>query len=164
MKTFSLFLRGCCLNILNMSLRMGKPYICIGENKGKGQLRSYCEADQSLWFRYTDSTIPLLSKSKISSLEPSSVTVQPGLCRTWSQLVGFLTPKLISIFFCCQISRTRLTTLRHILTPATCTGRMRAKLPNSGRLREVILYCKLITKKKKSKDEKYRKWHDKLQQ
>ena len=30
-----------------------------------------------------DSTIPLLAKSKISSLSPSSVTVQPGLCQTW---------------------------------------------------------------------------------
>ena len=36
-----------------------------------------------------DSTIPLLSKSKTSSLYPSSVTVQPDLCRTWSE------PKLL---------------------------------------------------------------------
>ena len=63
---------------------MGKPTICIGENKGADQLRSNCEADQRLCFRYTDSTISLLSKSKISSLCPSSVTVQPGLCQTWS--------------------------------------------------------------------------------
>ena len=36
--------------------------------------------------------MPLLSKSKISSLYPSSVTVQPGLCRTWleTQVVGFV--------------------------------------------------------------------------
>ena len=52
----------------NMSRLMGKPTICIGENKGTDQLRSNCEADQRLCFRYTDSTIPLLSKSKISSL------------------------------------------------------------------------------------------------
>ena len=32
-----------------------------------------------------NSTISLLSKSKISSLKPSSVTVQPGLCQTWSE-------------------------------------------------------------------------------
>ena len=38
-----------------------------GENKGSDQLQSYCEADQRLCFCYTDSTIPLLSKSKISS-------------------------------------------------------------------------------------------------
>ena len=64
---------------------MGKPTICIGENKGADQLCSHCEADQRLCFRFTDCTIPLLSKSKISSLLPSSVTVQPGLCRTWSE-------------------------------------------------------------------------------
>ena len=52
---------------------MGKPTICLGKNKGADQLRN------------TDSTIPLLSKSKISSLLPSSVTVQPGLCQTWSE-------------------------------------------------------------------------------
>ena len=32
------------------------------------QLRSNCQADQRLSFRYSDSTIPLLLKSKISSL------------------------------------------------------------------------------------------------
>ena len=45
----------------------------------------YREADQRLCFRYTDSTMPLLPKSKISSLKPSSVAVQPGLCRTMSE-------------------------------------------------------------------------------
>ena len=50
---------------------MGKPTICIGENKDADQLRSNCEADQRFCFRNTDSTIPLLSKSKISSLYPS---------------------------------------------------------------------------------------------
>ena len=64
---------------------MGKPTICIGKNEGADQFRSNCEADQCLCFRYTDSTIPLLSKSKISSFLPSSVTVQHGLCRTWSE-------------------------------------------------------------------------------
>ena len=64
---------------------------------GKLTICSNCEADQRLCFRYMDSTIPLLSKSKISSLYPSSVTVQPGLCLTWSetQIVGFLTHRLI---------------------------------------------------------------------
>ena len=64
---------------------MGKPTICIGENKGADQLRGDREADQRLCFRYTDSTILLLSKSKISSLLPSSVTVQPDLCQTCSE-------------------------------------------------------------------------------
>ena len=41
---------------------MGKPTICIGENKEADQLRSDCKADQRLCFRYSDSTIPLLLK------------------------------------------------------------------------------------------------------
>ena len=53
----------------NISRRMGmgKPTIYIGENKGADQLRSNCEADQRLCFRYKDSAIPLLLNSKISS-------------------------------------------------------------------------------------------------
>ena len=51
-----------------MSRRMRKPTICIGENKGTDQLRSNCEADQHLYFHYSDSTIPLLLKSKLSLL------------------------------------------------------------------------------------------------
>ena len=31
-----------------LSRRMGKPTICIGENKGADQLRSNCEADLRL--------------------------------------------------------------------------------------------------------------------
>ena len=58
-----------------------KPAFCICENKDADQLRGYREADQRLCFRYTDSTIPLLPKSEISSPQPSSVVVQPGLCR-----------------------------------------------------------------------------------
>ena len=75
---------------------MRKPAFCICENKDADQLRGYREADQRLCFRYTDSTIPLLSKSKISSLLPSCVAVQPGLCRTRSKTpkTGFLTTRL----------------------------------------------------------------------
>ena len=40
--------------------------ICIGENKGADQLRSNCEADQRLCFRYSDSTIPLESHGTTS--------------------------------------------------------------------------------------------------
>ena len=47
---------------------MRKPDFCICEKKGADQLRGYREADQRLCFRYTDSTIPLLLKSEISSL------------------------------------------------------------------------------------------------
>ena len=75
---------------------MRKPAFCICENKDADQLRGNREADQRLGFRYTDSSIPLLPKSKSSSLKPSSVTVQPGLCRTWSETpkTGFLTTRL----------------------------------------------------------------------
>ena len=62
---------------------MRKPTFYICENKDADQLRDDREADQRLSFRYIDSTIPLLSKSEISSLKPSSVAVQPGLCLTW---------------------------------------------------------------------------------
>ena len=47
------------------------------------------EADQRLCFRYTDSTIPLHPKCKISSLWPFSEAAQPGLCRTWSETPKF---------------------------------------------------------------------------
>ena len=91
-----LFMAGCNIRVHSsvcqyiicqgqMSHLMGKPTICLGENKGADQLRGNREADQRLCFRYTNSTIPLLSKSEISSLQPSSVTVQPGLCRTCSE-------------------------------------------------------------------------------
>ena len=50
-----------------MSRLMGKPTVCIGENKDADQLRGNREADQRLCFRYSDSAIPLLLKSEISS-------------------------------------------------------------------------------------------------
>ena len=68
---------------------MRKPAFCICENKG---------ADQHLCFRYIGSTIPLLPKAEISSLLPSSVAVQPGLCQTWLKTLktGFLVTWLIN--------------------------------------------------------------------
>ena len=57
--------------ILDLSLQMshpiGKPTICIGENKDADQLHGNREADQRLCFRYWESTIPLLLKYEISS-------------------------------------------------------------------------------------------------
>ena len=50
-----------------MSRLMGKPTIYIGENKGADQLRGNRKADQHLCFRYSDSRIPPLLISKISS-------------------------------------------------------------------------------------------------
>ena len=54
--------------IYHMSRVMRKPDFGLCENKGADQLRSNCEADQRLCFRYSDSTIPLLLIAKISSL------------------------------------------------------------------------------------------------
>ena len=51
---------------------MRKPDFCLRENKGADQLRSNCEADQRLCFRYTDSTLSLLIKSEISSFYAAS--------------------------------------------------------------------------------------------
>ena len=68
-------------------MRKADFYPC--ENKGADQLYSNCTADQCLCFRYMDSTIrymdstiPLLLKSKISSVCLFSATVQADLCRT----------------------------------------------------------------------------------
>ena len=72
---------------------MGKPTICIGENKGADQLRSNCEADQRLCFRYSDSTIPLLLKSESSSFKLFSVLVQPGFCRTCLETTSLVFPR-----------------------------------------------------------------------
>ena len=86
------------MHIISMSCLMRKPTICICEicnlhlceNKDADQLRGNREADQRLCFRYTDSTKPLLLKSKISSFKPASVTVQSDLYQTYSETT-FLT-------------------------------------------------------------------------
>ena len=82
-----------------MSRIARKPDFCLGENKGADQLRGIREADQRLYFRYSDSTIPLLLKSEISSFWLFSELVQAGLCRTWSETpkTGFLASRLINI-------------------------------------------------------------------
>ena len=72
---------------------MGKPTICIGENKDADQLRGNREADQHLCFRYTDSTITLLSKSEISSFYPASALVQASLCQTCSETTLLVFPR-----------------------------------------------------------------------
>ena len=59
----------CC----EISYVMRKHAFCICEYKGKeDQLHGNCTADQHLRFCYIDSTISLLPKSEISSLEPLS--------------------------------------------------------------------------------------------
>ena len=52
---------------VEMSRVMRKPTFCICENKDADQLRGNREADQRLCFRYKDSMIPLLSKSKFQA-------------------------------------------------------------------------------------------------
>ena len=94
----SSFLSVCQWNgLFHLSRVLRKPDFCLGENKGVDQLRSHCRADQHFCFRYMDSTILLPSKSKISGLYPSSVTVHAGLCLTWSEILkpGFLVSWLI---------------------------------------------------------------------
>ena len=70
----------------HMSRIVRKLAFCLCENKEADHLRGNREADQRLCFRYTDSKILLLP-----------VTVQPGLCGTWSETrkTGFLRMRLI---------------------------------------------------------------------
>ena len=75
-----------------MSRLVGTPTICIGENKGADQLRGNREADQRLCFRYSDSTIPLLLKSKISSFSACTARFVSDLFG--NHIVGFPTRRL----------------------------------------------------------------------
>ena len=87
--------------INHLSRLMGKPTICIGENKGADQLRGNRKADQRLCFRYSDSTIPLLLKSEISSFLLFFVLLQVGLCRTCSETTLLVFPRggsFVSLF------------------------------------------------------------------
>ena len=80
-----------------MSRTVRRPAFCVCESKDADQLRGNREADRRLCFRYIDSTIPILSKCEISSLLPSCVVVERGLCGTWSETpkTKFLTTRLI---------------------------------------------------------------------
>ena len=75
---------------------MGKPTIYIGENKGADHFRSNCEADRRLCFRYTDSTIPRLSKAKnfqrLAIFCDCTALFVSDLVGT--KIVGFLTHRL----------------------------------------------------------------------
>ena len=74
-----------------------KTAFCICENKATDQLSSKWVADLPLYFHYMGSTIPLLSKSKISSLNPSSAALKSSLCPTWLEIpkTGFLLMQLM---------------------------------------------------------------------
>ena len=95
---------------------MGKPIICICENKGADQLRGNLEADQRLCFRYSDSTIPPLLNSKISSF------VQAGLCQTCSEttLLVFLRDGSFFVAACPDISCSNNGTLEQDTCQCDC--------------------------------------------
>ena len=97
-----------------VSLVIRKLAFCICANKDADKLRGKREADRRLCFRYTDKTIPLLPKSEISSLLPSFVAEQPGLCGTWLEdpKTGFLTTRLISFGLAETINTLHLKFLR----------------------------------------------------
>ena len=57
---------------------MRKSDFCLCENKGSDQLRSNCEADQRLCFRYSDSTVQFLFFLNPEFQASSSVCVRPG--------------------------------------------------------------------------------------
>ena len=59
---------------------MGKPTICIDENKGADQIRS--EADQRLCFRYTDSivgTMKLVRRLVLTKNTPMILKAKLGI-------------------------------------------------------------------------------------
>lgn len=97
--------------------------IACSENKGANQLRGNGEADQCFCFSYMDSIIPLLANSEISNFQPSSLFVQPGLCRSWTEIpkTTFLTTWLIywqtrvSSWLIIQVQSGPLFCDRHIL-------------------------------------------------
>ena len=62
-----------------------KANILHKRKQNADQLRCNREADQSLCFRYINSTIPLPLNPKFQSSSPSSVAVQSGWCRTRSE-------------------------------------------------------------------------------
>ena len=70
------------VSLSQMSRIMRKLDFCLGENKDAINCAVTAQLISAFVLRYTDSTIPLLLKSEISSFYPSSVTVQAGLCRT----------------------------------------------------------------------------------
>ena len=84
----------------DMSHVMRKPKFHKCKNKGKDQLHANCAAGQHLCFCYIDRTIPLLSKSEISSLQWLYSPVCVGPVQT--PKTGFLMTRPI----CLSISHT----------------------------------------------------------
>ena len=79
--------------ISSMCIHMKTGFLYM-RKQDADQLRGNREADQRLCFRYMDSTIPQLPKSKFQA---SRVAIFRGLCQTWSQTpnTGFLSTNLM---------------------------------------------------------------------
>ena len=95
-----LFLSVCgdCVNHI-----MAKPVYAISAATWENRIFAYTKTktqndqlhsnpDQRPCYCHTNSTFPLLPKSEISDLYPSSVIAQPGLCGTWSETPIFYQP------------------------------------------------------------------------
>ena len=106
---------------------MRKPAVYLCENKDADQLHGNKAADgQCLCIGNIDSMIPQLPKSEISSLKPSSVVVQPGLCRTWTEsLKIFLTARLKLSLSCLTVNKSFEP--RHEKTNALHMGKQRRR-------------------------------------
>ena len=94
--------------LIYMSRVIRKPAICICENNGADMLRCNLETDQHVCFHYMDSTIFLLSKSKISSLKPIFCARKARF--VWdlfgNHIVGFLMIWLICTWIHCLFTIT----------------------------------------------------------
>ena len=64
---------------------MRKPAFAYAKTKRQISCALTAQLISALCFCYIDSTNPLFPNSEISSLLPSSMAVQPGLCRTCSK-------------------------------------------------------------------------------
>ena len=89
------------MSLSYLSPVMRRPAFLHMRKQDADQLHGNREADRGLCFSYTDSAISLLPKYEISSLRPSSVAVQPGVCQTMSETpkTGFLRTRLIYSYF-----------------------------------------------------------------
>ena len=92
-----------CLQKINLNLNriMRESAFYVYENKGPNQLSGNHTADERLSFRYIDNTNTLIHESEISNLRPSSMSVQPYPCRSWSitSNTGFLETRLKYLSF-----------------------------------------------------------------
>ena len=80
-------------SIYNFGIINEPPHEKTNNLHMRKQRRRNREADHRLCFRCTDSTITLLSKSKISSFYQSPVLVQPGLCPTCLETTLLVFPR-----------------------------------------------------------------------